>query len=219
MRKITLILLFVLALLTLVSTMPAMAQSTTNWCDDGNLWEGKCKSDADWVCGWYLSQYETGEMSYLDLTPECRGYVRMSPAAVGTAAENWCYENGPWEGECKEEFTWTCGWYAAHIVRGEVSLSQVPQACLSMIPINRIGDFCGKDEFGDICIDGDWLVFYIGSKIDGAVDFKLQIYRFGEACPPDTFQWAVNRIQYVYSEQLVFPDLTAAEGYVCFPLF
>ncbi|MBZ0305231.1 MAG: hypothetical protein K8I82_04100, partial [Anaerolineae bacterium] len=151
MKKLSLFLLIVLLLLTgVVSAQQPDGDAPSpadNACNPGGALAGKCDTDWEWTCGWYLAQFYQGKAAgvpttcqiLVDLLPEQARrpgaliFIPPYEPSAGSKGDNACHEGGSMAGKCDTEWEWTCGWYLARFEAGVNS--GVPASCQILVDL------------------------------------------------------------------------------------
>lgn len=81
MKKFALLSLAML-LVTLMFVPSAFADGIDNECNEGGAMAGKCDTEWEWTCGWYLARFNRGELNYQTVPATCVILLPPPPAAV-----------------------------------------------------------------------------------------------------------------------------------------
>lgn len=199
MKRASLLLLVLVVLAVLSGGVSAQEESPAeNACNPGGLMEGKCDTEWEWECGYYLAQFFEGKIASVPAT--CQSLVNTLPAnfqrsganiyvppytpEAGSAGDNACNPGGSMAGSCNSEWAWTCGWYIARYDAGVVT--SVPRTCQILLDLRpqRPATTAGTTASGPVCIITT-TALPVGSKVcmsgnvytvdvappDGIIDF------------------------------------------------
>jgi hypothetical protein len=104
MKQVLLILLLII-----LSTLAVFAQTDdegnpndptvndhANACYNGGAMEGKCDTQWEWECGWYMIRYDYSLISREEIPIRCDSLLPsdVPPAVRSDGEEIWCYTNG-----------------------------------------------------------------------------------------------------------------------------
>lgn len=150
MKKLGLFLLIMLLITGVVSAQqpgenePSPAE---NACNAGGALAGKCDTEWEWTCGWYLALFYEGKAAgvpstcqiLVDVLPEqfrrpgALIYIPPYEPEAGSKGDNACNEGGSMAGKCDTDWEWTCGWYLA---RYEAAVfAGVPSTCQILVDL------------------------------------------------------------------------------------
>lgn len=147
MKNLVITLIVLLLTVSSVYSQQGNESPTDNVCNPNGALDGKCDSEWEWACGWYLARFYEGTISsvpsycqiLVDTLPEQYrrpGALAYNPPFLpdeGTAQDNACNPGGVMAGKCTTDWEWTCGYYLARYDSGQAL--GVPSSCQILLDV------------------------------------------------------------------------------------